>query len=95
MMPATTCAFVVRFFLVVVVAAAAPGATTRPSRAPRRFDSPFAIDGVRARRAGCAKPNTGDNGVHASASPFEALAERMNWVSAVGAAWGGGGGARF
>jgi len=25
-------------------------------------------------------PNTGDNGVHASASPFEALAERMNWL---------------
>lgn len=22
----------------------------------------------------------GDNGVHASASPFEALAERMNWL---------------
>jgi len=28
------------------------------------------------------KPNTGDNGVHASASPFEALAERMNWLGA-------------
>lgn len=26
------------------------------------------------------KPNTGDNGVHASASPFEALAERANWL---------------
>jgi hypothetical protein len=26
------------------------------------------------------KPNTGDNGVHASASPLEALAERMNWL---------------
>jgi len=26
------------------------------------------------------EPNTGDNGVHASASPFEALAERMNWL---------------
>lgn len=25
-------------------------------------------------------PDTGDNGVHASASPFEALAERMNWL---------------
>eukprot|EP00928_Gymnodinium_smaydae_P042866 TRINITY_DN28831_c0_g4_i2.p1 TRINITY_DN28831_c0_g4~~TRINITY_DN28831_c0_g4_i2.p1 ORF type:complete len:477 (-),score=174.16 TRINITY_DN28831_c0_g4_i2:284-1627(-) len=24
--------------------------------------------------------NTGDNGVHASASPFESLAERMNWL---------------
>merc|ERR1711935_597074 len=27
------------------------------------------------------KPNTGDNGVHASASPFEAMAERHNWLS--------------
>ena len=26
------------------------------------------------------KPNTGDNGVHASASPFEGLAERCNWL---------------
>jgi len=25
------------------------------------------------------EPNVGDNAVHASASPFEALAERMNW----------------
>lgn len=25
-------------------------------------------------------PNVGDNGVHASASPFEAMAERMNWL---------------
>jgi len=29
-----------------------------------------------------AEPNTGDNGVHASASPFEALAERANWLGA-------------
>jgi len=28
-----------------------------------------------------AAPNTGDNGVHASASPFEGLAEKMNWLS--------------
>jgi len=28
------------------------------------------------------EPNVGDNGVHASASPFEALAERNNWLSA-------------
>mmetsp|Transcript_50407 Transcript_50407/g.142107 ORF Transcript_50407/g.142107 Transcript_50407/m.142107 type:complete len:331 (+) Transcript_50407:59-1051(+) len=27
-----------------------------------------------------AEPNTGNNGVHASASPFEALAERANWM---------------
>jgi len=26
------------------------------------------------------EPNTGDNGVHASASPFEALSERNNWL---------------
>ena len=26
------------------------------------------------------QPDVGDNGVHASASPFEALAERMNWL---------------
>ncbi len=28
------------------------------------------------------EPNVGDNGVHASASPFEALAERLNWIGA-------------
>jgi len=28
-----------------------------------------------------AAPNTGDNGVHASASPFEGFAERTNWLS--------------
>lgn len=27
-------------------------------------------------------PNVGDNGVHASASPFEGLAERLNWCGA-------------
>jgi hypothetical protein len=27
-----------------------------------------------------AKPDNGDNGVHASASPFEGLAEKMNWL---------------
>merc|ERR1711957_978276 len=26
------------------------------------------------------EPDVGDNGVHASASPFEGLAERLNWV---------------
>jgi nucleoside diphosphate kinase len=26
-------------------------------------------------------PDVGDNGVHASASPFEAMAERVNWMS--------------
>ncbi len=29
-----------------------------------------------------AQPDVGDNGVHASASPFEGLAERMNWLGA-------------
>merc|ERR1719428_2505435 len=28
------------------------------------------------------EPNVGDNGVHASASPFEGMAERMNWLGA-------------
>merc|ERR1719498_1380833 len=28
------------------------------------------------------EPNVGDNGVHASASPFEAMAERNNWLGA-------------
>ena len=27
-----------------------------------------------------AEPNTGNNCVHASASPFEGLAEKMNWL---------------
>jgi len=27
-----------------------------------------------------AEPNVGDNGVHGSASPFEAMAERLNWL---------------
>jgi hypothetical protein len=26
------------------------------------------------------KPDTGNNGLHASASPLEGLAERMNWL---------------
>jgi len=29
-----------------------------------------------------AEPNVGDNAVHASASPFEGMAERMNWLGA-------------
>jgi nucleoside diphosphate kinase len=28
------------------------------------------------------EPNVGDNGMHGSASPFEAMAERLNWVGA-------------
>jgi hypothetical protein len=38
--------------------------------------------GVSQRLGLAASPDTGDNGVHASASPFEALAERMNWLGA-------------
>jgi nucleoside diphosphate kinase len=30
------------------------------------------------------EPNVGENGVHASASPFEAMAERMNWLETPG-----------
>ena len=39
-----------------------------------------------------AEPDTGDNGVHASASPFEALSERINWCGATleGDAYGRG-----
>jgi nucleoside diphosphate kinase len=29
-----------------------------------------------------AQPDVGDNGVHASASPFEAMCERLNWLGA-------------
>ena len=36
------------------------------------------------------KPFTGENGVHASASPLEGLAERMNWLSADAASDGFG-----
>ena len=37
----------------------------------------------RSQRSGLkAQPDTGDNGVHASASPLEALAERSNWLRA-------------
>jgi len=32
------------------------------------------------------EPNVGDNGVHASASPFEGLAEKMNWLKVDAAA---------
>lgn len=28
-----------------------------------------------------AEPNVGDNGMHASASPFEGMSERMNWLN--------------
>merc|ERR1712216_976954 len=34
----------------------------------------------RGKGLGPTEPNVGDNGLHASASPFEALAERNNWL---------------
>ena len=49
-----------------------------PKTAPRPFSTPCSRVG---RGLGfAAEPNTGTNGVHASASPFEALAERANWL---------------
>jgi hypothetical protein len=39
-----------------------------------------------------ARPDTGDNGVHASASPFEGLCERMNWLGGGGGGSGNGNG---
>lgn len=36
---------------------------------------------VRYKKLGLkSKPNKSDNGVHASASPFEGLVEKMNWM---------------
>jgi len=52
---------------------------TDPSEAPKGSIRRVILD--QYRKLGLAsKPNTGDNGVHASASPFEALAERNNWL---------------
>lgn len=54
---------------------------TDPSAAPKASVRRQILDHYRD--LGLAtKPNTGDNGVHASASPFEALAERINWLGA-------------
>lgn len=54
---------------------------TDPSTAPA--DSLRGIVLARWEELGLkAAPNTGENGVHASASPFEGLAERMNWLKA-------------
>ena len=52
----------------------------RPRAGAARVDprsDPRRVGGARARGA-----NVGDNGVHASASPFEGMAERMNWLGA-------------
>jgi len=52
---------------------------TDPSEAPKGAIRRVILD--QYKKLGLAtKPNTGDNGVHASASPFEALAERNNWL---------------
>lgn len=52
---------------------------TDPTEAPKGSIRRVILD--QYRKLGLAsKPNTGDNGVHASASPFEALAERNNWL---------------
>eukprot|EP00536_Pseudo-nitzschia_multiseries_P010516 jgi/Psemu1/203519/e_gw1.323.46.1 len=52
---------------------------TDPSEAPKGSIRRTILDEYK--KLGLAsKPNTGDNGVHASASPFEALAERNNWL---------------
>jgi hypothetical protein len=52
---------------------------TDPSAAPKGSIRRDILD--QYKKLGLAsKPNTGDNGVHASASPFEALAERNNWL---------------
>jgi len=54
---------------------------TDPLKAPA--DSLRGMMAARWESLGLAsEPNTTDNGVHASASPFEGLAERMNWLEA-------------
>lgn len=52
---------------------------TDPSAAPKGSIRREILDKYRALGLK-SQPNTGDNGVHASASPFEAAAERSNWV---------------
>lgn len=54
---------------------------TDPATAPA--DSLRGLIAAKWKELGMKEPcNVGDNGVHASASPFEALAERMNWLGA-------------
>ncbi|KAL3921631.1 MAG: hypothetical protein SGILL_002650, partial [Bacillariaceae sp.] len=52
---------------------------TDPSAAPKGSVRRTILDSYKALGLK-SKPNTGDNGVHASASPFEGLAERVNWL---------------
>eukprot|EP00980_Cylindrotheca_fusiformis_P010872 scaffold2470_cov114-Cylindrotheca_fusiformis.AAC.1 len=55
--------------------------STDPAAAPKGSIRRTILDNYKQLGLGT-KPNTGDNGVHASASPFEALAERCNWLGA-------------
>lgn len=55
--------------------------STDPSAAPKGSIRRTILDQYKALGLK-SKPNTGDNGVHASASPFEGLAERCNWLGA-------------
>eukprot|EP00977_Amphora_coffeiformis_P012895 scaffold3276_cov168-Amphora_coffeaeformis.AAC.12 len=52
---------------------------TNPSQAPVGSIRRTILDQYKALGLQ-SKPDTGDNGVHASASPFEAMAERNNWL---------------
>jgi len=52
---------------------------TNPSQAPVGSIRRTILDQYKALGLK-SKPDTGDNGVHASASPFEAMAERNNWL---------------
>jgi len=54
---------------------------TDPSAAPKESIRRQILDNYKNLGLS-SKPNVGDNGVHASASPFEALVERMNWLGA-------------
>ena len=53
---------------------------TDPSKAPAGSIRRSILDQYKALGL-TSKPDTGDNGVHASASPFEAMAERNNWLA--------------
>jgi hypothetical protein len=54
---------------------------TDPAKAPKNSVRREILDHYKALGLKT-KPNTGDNGVHASASPFEAMMERANWLRA-------------
>ena len=54
---------------------------TNPSEAPAGSIRRSILDQYKSLGL-TSKPNTGDNGVHASASPFEGMAERVNWLGA-------------